>query len=322
MQKNNRREFLKKTASVAGGARPWLAAGGTAWGGAAAQAAPHMKFPTAPRARLGVATWPFRAFFDTPTNYWRDKKQPSMDLTEFPALMVKRFNVHAIEPLSNHFTSTDADYLHRFRAATEAAGVRVIDLAVGGKASVYSPAPAVRDKAVAFGKQWVQIAVAVGSPSIRLHIAGVHGVQPNVHLAAQSLGRIAAYGAQHSVVINLENDDLKTEDAFFIVKVIEAAGSGNLHALPDFANSMMSGSADFNYRAVTAMFKHAYNIAHVKDGEVDGHGQFVSIDMKRTFAIAKAAGYKGYFSMEFEGRGDPYAGTQKLIEESLKYLSA
>ena len=38
--------------------------------------------------------------------------------------------------------------------------------------------------------------------------------------------------------------------------------------------------------------------------------------------IAKKAGYRGYFSMEWEGEGEPYEGTQKLIDASLKYLSA
>ena len=27
-----------------------------------------------------------------------------------------------------------------------------------------------------------------------------------------------------------------------------------------------------------------------------------------------------YFSVEFEGEGDPIIGTEKLVEESLKYL--
>ena len=42
--------------------------------------------------------------------------------------------------------------------------------------------------------------------------------------------------------------------------------------------------------------------------------------MAKTFAIAKAAGYRGYFSMEWEGQGGPYDGTQTLLDESLKYL--
>jgi sugar phosphate isomerase/epimerase len=69
------------------------------------------------------------------------------------------------------------------------------------------------------------------------------------------------------------------------------------------------------------MFRHAYNISHVKDSEVEG-GKLFGVDMARTFSIAQAAGYRGYFSMEWEGQGGPYEGTAKLIEESLKDLRA
>jgi sugar phosphate isomerase/epimerase len=167
----------------------------------------------------------------------------------------------------------------------------------------------------------VDVAVAIGSPSIRTHVARVHGVQPDVERAAESLRQVADYGAGKNVVINLENDDLVSEDAFFLAKVIEKAKHPYLHALPDFCNSMMGGDADFNYRAVTAMFRHAYNISHAKDSEVGAHGKLYTVDMGKTFAIAKAAGYRGYFSMEWEGGGDPYAGVQKLIDESLKCLA-
>jgi hypothetical protein len=43
--------------------------------------------------------------------------------------------------------------------------------------------------------------------------------------------------------------------------------------------------------------------------------------MAKIFGIAKAAGYRGYFSMEWEGATEPYAGTQSLIDASLKALS-
>jgi len=40
------------------------------------------------------------------------------------------------------------------------------------------------------------------------------------------------------------------------------------------------------------------------------------------FGFAKATGYKGYFSMEYDtNSGDPITGTKKLIEETLRYLS-
>ncbi len=314
MKKLSRRTFICQT--LAG-----TAALGAARNVLASMTEPHMVFPTQPQERLAVASWPFRAYINSPRNPWRDAKLAKMDFKEFPAMVKSKFGLNKIEPLAEHFAATDAAYMREFRAALEKAGSKVVDTAVGSRASYYDPNPEHRQAAVAFAKQWVDIAVEIGSPSIRTHVAGVKGVKPEVDRAAESLKQVADYGARKNVQINLENDDLVTEDAFFLVKVIEKANHPWLHALPDFCNSMLTGNADFNYRAVTAMFKHAYNISHVKDSEVGDNDKLYTVDLGKTFAIAKAAGYRGYYSMEFEGRGSPYEGVQKLIDESLKYLS-
>jgi len=308
----NRRQFLG-TALVAGSAGP-----------AAMLAAnePHIDFPTDPRARLGVASYPFRAFIDSPrSRRERDKTKPGMTLLEFPAMVKERFSVRNIEPLDTHFASLEPGYLHDLRGAVEKAGMHVIDIPCGSRASLYDPDAAKRKAAIDNAKKWVDAAVTIGSPSIRVHIEGVHGVTPDVGRAAESLRVIADYGAEKNVVINLENDDLDTEDAFYLVKVIDAVHHPYLHGLPDFCNSMMKGDEKFNYEAVSAMFQRAYCISHVKDSEVD-EGRVFRVDVGKTFAIAKAAGYKGYFSMEWEGQGEPYAGTQQLLDASMKYLSA
>ena len=186
-------------------------------------------------------------------------------------------------------------------------------------ASFYDADEARREKAVAGAKKWVEAAAAIGSPSIRVHIQGARGSTANVDRTAESLKRVAEYGAAKNIVINLENDDIVTEDAFFLVQVIDTVSSPWLRGLPDFGNSMLKGDEDFNYRAVKAMFERAYNISHVKDSEVD-NGKVFRVSLEKTFAIAKAAGYRGYFSMEFEGEGEPYEGTRKLLEASLKNL--
>ncbi len=110
-----------------------------------------------------------------------------------------------------------------------------------------------------------------------------------------------------------------TEDAFFIAKVIDRVKSPWLRALPDFCNSMLKGDEKFNYDAVTAMFHRAYNISHVKDAEIDRDKVF-HVDLARTFTIAREAGYKGYFSIEFEGEGDPVEGVQKLVDASIRLM--
>lgn len=307
----NRRQFLG-TALVAGSAGP---------AALFAASEPHIPFPTEPRARLGVSSYPFRAFIDSPHNHDRDKTKPGMTLLEFPAMVREKFHVSNIEPLDEHFVSLEPAYLDELRAAVQKAGMHVIDIPCDPHASFYDPDAAKRRIAIQNAKKWADAAVAIGSPSIRVHIAGARGVAPDVGRAAESLRSVADYGAEKNVVINLENDDLQTEDAFYVVKVIEKANHPYLHALPDFCNSMMKGDEKYNYDAVTAMFRHAYCISHVKDSEVD-EGKVFRVDVGRTFAIAKQAGYKGYFSMEWEGPTEPYAGTQSLIDASVKYLSA
>lgn len=305
----NRRQFVQTA----------LAAGAAAPGRLIAAREPHIEFPTEPRARLGVASYPFRAFIDGPHNHDRDKTKPGMQLTEFPAMVRERFNLRNIEPLDSHFHSLVPAYLGELRNAVEKAGCRVINIPAGVGASLYDSDAAKRKTAVDKAKKWVDAAVALGSPSIRVHIQGARGVEPDVARAAESLRIVADYGAEKNIVINLENDDPDTEDAFYLVKVIEQVNSPWLHGLPDFCNSMLKGNEKYNYDSVTAMFKHAYNISHVKDSEVD-NGKVFRVDVGKTFAIAKQTGYRGYFSMEWEGEGEPYQGTQKLIDASLKYV--
>lgn len=282
---------------------------------------PDLQFPSAPRERLAVASWPFRAEIASAANEYRDKKRPAMDLRDFAVSVRERFGVPGVEPLSAHFPSTDERYLRGFREAIDRAGVHVVDIPVDNEFSFYDPDAGNRKKAIENGKKWVDVAVVLGSPSVRTSIAEAQKAKPNVDVAAQSIRELVDYAADKKILVNLENDNLVSEDAFFVVKVIEKANHPWLHALPDFCNSMASGNEKFNYEAVTAMFRHAYNICHVKDSEVGERGKVFRVDLQRTFGILKASGYRGYCSMEWEGPEDPYVGTKKLIAASLEYLS-
>jgi sugar phosphate isomerase/epimerase len=283
-------------------------------------AAPDLRFPTAPLERLAVASWSFRDHLDLPENRAKKSHSALVPLTDFATMVAERYKIHNVELLGQHMPSTTPAYLKELRAAVERAGSRVVNVPAGGEASLYDPDTRKRAAAVEDGKKWVDVAIALNSPSVRLNISGVRGVKPDVALTAEGLAAIARYGASKNVIVNLENDDPDTEDAFFIVKVIDQVNSPWLRALPDFCNSMLKGDPKLNYDAVQAMFQRAYNIAHLKDSEVD-NGKVYRVDVEKTFAIAKASGYKGYYSVEFEGEGDAYAGVAKLVDAGLKYLS-
>ncbi len=273
MSASNRRQFIGQCAGAAAGA--WLL---PTFARATASSEPSVQFPSDPRQRVAVAAYPFREFIVG----WKgwDGKTPStvpisqqMELKDFAAHVAEKFNVHHIEPWSPIFPSTDSKYLEQFRAAVERAHSSVVDIAVDQGHSQYALDKAEREKAVTGSKQWIDVGAALGSPSIRTHIDGAKDSKPDVGRAAATLARVADYGAKKNVVVHLENDNPVSEDPFFIVQVIEKVNSPWLRALPDFGNSLAAHDEEFQNRAMEAMFAHAYGICHVKDGEVDEHGQ-------------------------------------------------
>jgi len=287
---------------------------------------PSVRFPTDARRRVAVAAYPFREYIVG----WKgwDGKTPStvpaaqqMQLKDFAAHVVEKFNVRNIEPWSPVFPSTDMKYLEEFRSAVEKAGSAVVDIAVDGGYSQYAMDASVREKAVTASNRWIDVGAALGSPSIRTHIDDAKDSKPDVGRAADTLSRVADYAAKKSVVVHLENDNPVSEDPFFIVQIIDKVNSPWLRALPDFGNSLVAHGEEFSDRALEAMFAHAYGICHVKDGENDEQGKFVKVDFARTFAILKRHGYKGYCSIEYDSPGDPYKPTAEMVEQTVKFLS-
>ena len=279
-----------------------------------------MHFPTAARERIAIASYPFRDFIAG-----REEKgggSGKMELKEFAAHVSAKFNVKKIEPWSEHFRSLERAYLEELRAAVAQAGGAIVNIAVDGEHSPYAADGAERERAIAFSMQWIDAAVAIGSPSVRTNLPQAKDSKPDVERTAESLKRVAEYGAAKNIVVNMENDNAVSEDPFFLVKVIEKVSSEWLHALPDFANTLAAYEEGYAYRGIDAMFGHAYNISHVKETEVgDGKDKVAHVDLPRTFGIAKKHGYKGYFSMEWDSPGDPYLGTAGLIEKTLRNLS-
>jgi sugar phosphate isomerase/epimerase len=286
----------------------------------AADAGPSLRFPTGAKERIAIASYPFREVI-----YGREDNRGvggKLELRDFAAHVSARFNIKKIEPWSEHFRSLEKGYLEEVRAGVAKAGGAIVNIAVDGEHSPYAADGAERERAVAFSKQWVDAAARIGSPSVRTNLPQAKDAKPDLERTAASLKMVAEYGAAKNVVVNLENDNPVSEDPFFLVKVIEKVGSPWLHALPDFANTLAAYEEEYAYRGIEEMFGHAYNISHVKETEVgDGKDKVAHVDLARTFGFAKRHGYQGYFSMEWDSPGDPYAGTAGLIEKTMKNLS-
>ncbi len=277
---------------------------------------PAFPFPTDPRHRLSVSTYPFRSVI-APGVKQNDGGTP-MSLPEFAATVVEKFGVYGIEPWSRHIQTPDPDHIHELRAAFDKAQLQVVNIPCDVRVRPCGT-PEERTAAQDTWRKWVDAAAILNSPSIRIH------VQPPetgeyIPAAVEALKRLSDYSSSKGIAINLENDSPRTEDPAQILQVVEAANSPWVHSLPDFCNSMqIHDDQNYNAEMLGKLFPHAYNISHVKDVEIVG-GKSLTVDVNRIFGIAKSAGYKGFFSMETEGSLDPYEGSKKLIALSLKNL--
>lgn len=304
-----RREFV--AASLAAGCSTLLTAADR----------PNVDFPTVARERLAVSTYPFRSLIRGKERDADGMNKAGMTLQEFAQTVPQRLQIHGIEPWSNHFESTDPAYVQMLAAAFTQAGLRVVNIAVDLPVHLCSGDTQQQTAGLDDYRKWVDAAVILKSPSIRIHVPTGPENQSDLTCALDTLGRIAKYSSGKKIVVNLENDNPKTEDPFTIVEILHSINNPFLRALPDFCNSMLiADDAEYNDKGLAALFKYAYNISHVKDSESD-RGKLYSVDMNDIFEIAKRAHYRGFFSMEFEGTGDPYQGSASLIRRSLEALS-
>lgn len=280
---------------------------------------PLRHLPTQPRQRLAIATYPFRASIIAPHNSDRNPNIPGLDLASFAQTLRTEFNVAAIEPLHSHFPSTDPAGIRKLKAAFDAAGVRTVNIPVDEDIDLTSPNPSRRDSSVRTVARWIDIAVILQSPSIRIG-AVPHGTSPaDIAGPVAALQPLIRYASARNILLLLENDDPTFGTAARITAILEAAHSPSLRALPDFANSLIGGDEAFNAEAVQSMFRYVRNIAHVKDAETI-HSVRRTVSLETLFTIAQQSNYRGVYSLESDSGVDPTADTHHLIEQCLRLM--
>src|SRR5882757_4325977 len=198
---STRRDFLSGMALAIGGA---VACFVPRLPGATQASGPSIRFPSEPRERISISSYPFREFV---AGDHHKSGNPTIDLIDFATHVVEKFKVNKIEPWSRHFPSTDPKYLKDLRKAVESAGAAIVNMTVSGKDSAYSADRDEREKAIATCRKWVDVAVALGSSSIRTGVAPVKDAKADVEHLAESLKQIAEHAAANNIVVHLENDD-------------------------------------------------------------------------------------------------------------------
>ena len=317
-----RRDFLTRLAGGAAGTGLWAAAGRDDLAAQHATARRHVARRYVPdqREHIGISTWSFHNFF--PSTRDKDSTLPEtrLVLMDFPEMIADRYKVHNLEFVAPHFASLESTYIQEVKGKLLRAHSHLVNIPVdieeiGHAGGLSDPNPEVRENAIVASKKWIDIAKALGGRSVRCDPGSMNPA--DLTLTIDSYKQLAAYGRSKGIAVLIENHGgVGSEHPEELIKLFKGVGGSFVGALPDFGNFP---DEETRLRGLPLLFPYARTVCHAKGLEFDANGNETKFDFARCVEIAKHAGYKGVYSIEYEGPGDPYEGVQKVVDELLRH---
>jgi len=261
-------------------------------------------------ARISIMSLCFNRVIRNPAR--PDDATRTLDILDFPQMVADRYGVHLVELQHSHFASTEPEYLREYRNRLDKAGSKMhqINLEFGQLSA--SANLVQRLEAIDLTKAWVDHAVILGCPRI---MPNPGSIAPEVRQTAiEALRTMNAYAKTRNVFITMENRDDGTGGTpsrypswDVEAEVIKAAG---IWSNPDVGNF-----PDEQKRAagLPVLFP-------LSSGGSHWHYNPQEYNEAAAVNVAKAAGYKGVFSIEAENYNgpDPYVAVQTILDELLK----
>ena len=273
------------------------------------------------RTRISISTWSLHNYFQATRE--KDFTLPGnmLALLDFPEMIADRYKVHNLEFCAPHFASTEKAYLMELKTRLIRTHSHVVNMPVdinelwtgGGLSDADKD---VRDAAVNAAKAWIDVAVAIGSKSVRCDPGKMN--PEDLASTVESYKRLAAYGRPKGVHVIIENHGgVGSEHPEELVKLFKLVGAEAVGALPDFGNFPDEETRE---RGLAVLFPYAEVVCHAKGLDFDSAGTETKYDFPKCIEISKKAAFKGIYSIEYDGPGEPYEGVQKTLDELLKYL--
>ena len=269
--------------------------------------------------RIGVSSWSFRNHF--PQARGSDERGPEeiFALLDFPRLIADRYKAHHLELVSSHFASTKPAYLDGLHSQLTRARSYLVNLLVDAgdlstQGGLSDPNDSVRGAAIEAAMNWIDIAAHLRARSVSCDPGKLNLQDPAPTI--DSYRQLVAHAGRKGIYILVENHaGAGSEQAEDLVKLFKAVNSRYFGALPDFGNFP---DAETRARGLALLFPHAPTVCHAKGVQFDAGGNETKFNFSQCVEIAKRESFRGAYSVEFEGPGDPYTGVQNVIDELLK----
>jgi sugar phosphate isomerase/epimerase len=175
---------------------------------------------------------------------------------------------------------------------------RGIDISgTGVRNDFANPDPAKRAADVKHVKEWIDVAVKLGAPVVRIFSGVIPEGQENnwdsiANYMAASIKECAEYGAKKGVLVGVQNhgDFLKTADQ--TIKLVKLVNSDWFGVIVDTGYFITPDP----YVDIEKVMPYAVNF-QMKES-VFGAASLVRIDVPRVMKIIKRSGYRGYLPIE------------------------
>ncbi|NND62386.1 MAG: TIM barrel protein [Flavobacteriaceae bacterium] len=190
------------------------------------------------------------------------------------------------------------------------------------------PSEEKRKAAVEMHKAWVDAAVEIGCPAIRVNLFGYTEIEPWHKASVASLKELGAYALEKNIKVLPENHAQLSNNPELMVSVIDEVNLSSVGTLPDFGNwcVLREGGDRWNgpcldeydrYKGIKLLLPFAGGVS-AKSNDFDENGDETTTDYYKMMQILKDANFSGIIGVEYENEEymDPTEGilaTKALI---------
>lgn len=237
------------------------------------------------------------------------------DLLDYAAI----WGLTALEPTSYYFDSEDIAYVHSLKAKAFKLGIDISGTSIRNDFCL--PPGAERDAQLAHVKKWVDIALALGAPCIRIFAGKAKGGEREQDFAraAEAMKTACDYAGTKGIFLAIENHGYLTETAADVLRFIDTVKHEWLGLNLDTGNFVRDPYENIALaapKAITVQVKEEV----VAPGSPDPKKR-VAADWPKIIEILRKARYRGYVALEYEGKKDPLVAVPRDLEKLRRIIA-
>jgi L-ribulose-5-phosphate 3-epimerase len=274
-----------------------------------AQAVSAQAPPAAPlfkgRLRAGVVAMSFRyeleaskMTYEDTVSFIADLGYEGLDMTGYWVPPMLKFpagipSTQISEMVRETPANPSMQWMRSLRNHAYKNGVHVFS--VGSPVKMAQKTPELRQKEIAFGKKWIDIADNVGAGHLRVFGGGIaQGATEAqaVDWAVEAFKPLLDYAGGKGILLGLEDDDELTRTSEQLLTILQKVNHPFARVNLDCGNFRKDG-----YKECERLVPYAA-ATHVKSSMSSPEGQREPADWVKLFGILANGGYRGYVSLE------------------------